>query len=196
MKKFLTALMLLAPMSAYAFSVGVQNDVTATSNGASIKVAQDGNEVTVGVNGLSFVNSDTVKIGIAYDTPLLWGLHGGTSYDYTTDNDHVLGVDTGFEYWGANIDASFAWNINDSDFTAELGTGYNIFGLDGSVTSNWDVDDFSYEGMDLTAGYTLNITDSFSVRPNVTLPLDSEFTRGDVTAGVSIVISFDSVTGG
>ena len=189
-------LALMLPMSAYALGVDVLNDVTVKGNDASLKVDQDGNEVTVGVGGLSFTNSDTVTFGIGYETELLFGLNGGTSYEFTTDDDHVLGLDTGAEFWGANVDASFAWNISDTDVTAELGTGYSVFGLDGSVTSNWDVDDASYEGMDVTAGYTWAVTDSFSVRPNLTVPFDDDFERGDVTAGVSIVISFDAPAGG
>ena len=190
MKKFLMALLLMVPMSTYALSVGVENDVTIGSNGSFVTV--DGNAVTVGTGGISFTNSDTVRIGVDYSTSLIGGLSGGVSYDYTTDNDHVLGVDTSIEYWGANLDTTFAWNVNDTDFDATIGTGYNLFGLDGSVTTNWDIDDFAYEGLDVAAGYTWNVTDSFSVRPNVTLPLDSGFSRGDLTAGVSINLSFGS----
>ena len=40
-----------------------------------------------------------------------------------------LGVGTSIEYWGANLDTTFAWNINDTDFDATVGTGYNLFGL-------------------------------------------------------------------
>ena len=190
MKKFLIALLLMVPMSTYALSVGVENDVTIGSNGSFVTV--DGNAVTVGTGGISFTNSDTVRIGVDYSTSLIGGLTGGVSYDYTTGNDHVLGVDTSIEYWGANLDTTFAWNINDTDFDATVGTGYNLFGLDGSVTSKWDIDDFSYEGLDVAAGYAWAVTDSFSVRPNVTLPLDSGFSRGDLSAGVSINLSFGS----
>ena len=190
MKKFLMTLLLMVPMSTYALNVGVENDVTIGSNGSFVTV--DGNAVTVGTGGISFSNSDTVKIGVEYATSLIGGLSGGVSYDYTTGNDHVLGVDTSIEYWGANLDTTFAWNVNDTDFDATVGTGYNLFGLDGSVTTNWDIDDFSYEGLDVAAGYTWAVTDSFSVRPNVTMPLDSGFSRGDLTAGVSINLSFGS----
>ena len=190
MKKFLIALMLMIPVSVYGFSVDVGNDVTIGSNGSFVTV--DGSAVTVGTGGISFSNSDTVRIGVDFDTSLIGGLSGGVSYDYTTGNDHVLGVGTSIEYWGANLDTTFAWNVNDTDFDATVGTGYNLFGLDGSVTSKWDIDDFSYEGLDVAAGYTWNVTDSFSVRPNVTMPLDSGFSRGDLSAGVSINLSFGS----
>ena len=192
MKKFLMALLLMLPVSAYALSVGIQHDVNVNAGGATIGVSQDGNKISVGASGLTFSTSDTVDFGIDYSTSLLGGLSGGISYDYTNESDHILGVDTTVEYWGLNIDTGFDWNINDTDFDATIGTGYNIFGVDGSVTSNWDIDDFSYEGLDVAAGYTWNVTDSFSVRPNVTLPLDSGFSRGDLTAGVSINLSFGS----
>ena len=190
MKKFLMVLLLMLPVSAYALSVNVENDVNVSVGGATFGVDQGGNKVSVGVSGLTFSTSDTVDFGVAYSTSLLSGLETGLSYDYTNESDHVVGVDTSFEYWGINLDADLDWNINDADFDAKLGTGYGIFGLDGSVTSKWDVDDASYEGMDVTAGYTWNVTDTFSVRPNLKVPFDDDFTRGDLTAGVSISLSF------
>ena len=194
MKKFLMTLLLMLPVSAYALSVGVEHDVNVSAGGATIGVSQDGNEITVGSSGLTFSTSDTVDFGIDYSTSLLGGLSGGISYDYTNESDHVVGIDTTVEYWGLGFDAGFDWNINDTDFDATIGTGYNIFGLDGSVTSNWDVDDFAYEGMDVTAGYTWAVTDTFSVRPNVTVPFDDSFSRGDLTAGVSISLSFGATS--
>ena len=192
MKKFLMAFLLMLPVSAYALSVGVEHDVNVSAGGATIGVSQDGNKITVGTGGLTFSNSDTVDFGVAYSTSLLGGLEGGISYDYTNESDHVVGVDTTLEYWGLSFDTAFDWNINDADFGAEIGTGYSIFGLDGSLTSNWDVDDFSYEGLDIDAGYTWNVSDNFSVRPNVTLPIDSDWARGDLVAGVSIKVTFGS----
>ena len=194
MKKFLMALVLMIPMSTYALSVGVEHDVNVSAGGATIGVSQDGNKITVGTGGLTFSNSDTVDFGVAYSTTLLGGLEGGLSYDYTNESDHVVGVDTTVEYWGIGFDAAFDWNINDTDLVAEIGTGYSILGLDGSLTSNWDVDDFAYEGMDVTAGYTWAVTDTFSVRPNLTVPFDDDFTRGQLTAGVSISLSFGSTS--
>ena len=192
MKKFLMTLLLMLPVSAYALSVGVEHDVNVSAGGATIGVSQDGNEITVGTGGLTFSNSDTVDFGVAYSTSLLGGLEAGLSYDYTNESDHVVGVDTSVALLGINFDTAFDWNINDADFGAEIGTGYEVFGVDGSVTSNWDVDDFSYEGMDVAAGYTWAVSDSFSVRPNITIPFDDGFSRGDLTAGVSISLSFGS----
>ena len=196
MKKFLMTLLLMLPVSAYALSVGVEHDVNVSAGGATIGVSQDGNKITVGTGGLTFSNSDTVDFGVAYSTSLLGGLSGGVSYDYTNESEHVVGVDTSVALLGINFDTGFDWNINDTNVDATIGTGYNIFGLDGSLTSNWDVDDFAYEGMDVTAGYTWNVTDSFSVRPNLTVPFDEDFGRGDLTAGVSISLSFGSTPSG
>ena len=196
MKKYVMMLVLMLPMSAYALSVGLVNDVTASGDGGSMSFDQGNNKFTVRADGLSFSTSDTVRLGIAYDTDFVLGLSGGTSVKYTTDSDFVLGVKTGFEYWGANLDTEITWNVNDTEFDAKVGTGYTLWGLDGKVTSKWDVDDFSYEGLDVNAGYTWTVTDNFSVRPNVSLPLDNDWVRGDVTAGVSIVVSFNAPAGG
>jgi len=190
MKKFIMAFLLMLPVSAYALDVDVVNDVNVSVGNATFGVDQYGNKVSVGASGLTFSTSDTVDFGVAYSTSLLGGLEAGLSYDYTNESDHVVGVDTSFEYVGINLDADFDWNINDTDFDAKLGTGYTLLGVDGSVTSKWDVDDFSYEGMDVTAGYTWAVTDTFSVRPNMTVPFDDGFSRGDLTAGVSISLSF------
>ena len=186
----------MLPMSAYALDVDVLNDVNVSVGSATFGVDQDGNKVSVGASGLTFSTSDTVDFGVAYSISLLGGLEAGLSYDYTNESDHVVGVDTSFEYLGVNLDADLDWNINNTDFDAKLGTGYALLGVDGSVTSKWDVDDFSYEGMDVTAGYTWNVTDTFSVRPNVTVPFDEDFGRGDLTAGVSISLSFGSTPSG
>ena len=191
MKKFLTTMLCLCPMSAFALST--VSDVSVTSGNTSIAFDQSGDELIIGHRGLSFSTSDTVDVGIAYDAD--FGLFsGGVSYDYTTDEESVVGVSTTLSQFGAELDAELSWNINDSDVSAEIGTGYAIAGIDGSLTSNWDVDDFGYEGLDIDAGYTWNVSDTFSVRPNVTLPIDNDWKRGDLVAGVSIKITFGGNT--
>jgi hypothetical protein len=95
---------------------------------------------------------------------------------------------------GVDFDAGVDWNIDNASFSGKVGTGYNMFGFDGSATSNWDLDDFGYTGLDVDAGYTLKLSDNFSIRPNVSIPFDDDFTRGDLTAGVSISLSFGSAS--
>ena len=194
MKKFLMALLLMSPMSVYALSIGVEHDANVSAHGVTIGVDQDGNKVSIGTSGLTFSTSDTVDFGVAYSTSLIGGLTGGLSYDYTNESDHILGVDTTLEFFGIDFDAGFDWNVSDTDVTAAIGTGYSVLGVDGSLTSNWDVDDFSYSGFDVGAGYTWAVTDKFSVRPNVTVPFDDDFNRGQLTAGVSISLSFGSTS--
>ena len=200
MKKFLVALAAGAGLiligcqkEAEALDVDFISDVTIASHGVTIGMDQDGDKFSVGAAGLTVSTSDTSQIGIEYGSTV-WGVTGSASYSYTSDDEHELGFYTSTSLLGVNLDAGVDWNIDDASFAGTVGTGYSMFGLDGSATTNWDLDDFAYEGMDVTAGYTWNVTDSFSVRPNLTVPFDDDFTRGDLTAGVSISLSFGSTS--
>jgi len=179
--------------SARALDVDFVSDVTIASHGVTIGMDQDGDKFSVGAAGLTVSTSDTSQIGIEYGSTV-WGVTGSASYDYTSDDEHLLGFDTSTSLLGVNLDAGIDWNIDDASFAGTVGTGYSMFGLDGSATTNWDLDDFAYEGMDVTAGYTWNVTDSFSVRPNLTVPFDEDFGRGELTAGVSISLSFGATS--
>ena len=198
MKKFLVALaagagliLIGCQQDAEALDVDFVSDVTIASHGVSIGLDQDGDKFSVGAGGLTVSTSNTSQIGVEYASTV-WGVTGSASYSYTSDDEHELGFDTSTSLLGVNLDAGVDWNIDDASFAGTVGTGYSMFGLDGSATTNWDLDDFAYEGMDVTAGYTWAVTDSFSVRPNVTIPFDDGFSRGDLTAGVSISLSFGS----
>ena len=193
MKKFLTALLLMVPVSAYALDVDFVSDVSIASHGVTIGMDQDGDKFSVGAAGLTVSTSDTSQIGIEYGTTIM-GITGSASYDYTSDDEHALGFDTSVALLGVDVDAGIDWNIDDASFSGTFGTGYSAFGLDGSATTNWDLDDFAFDGLDLDAGYTWAVTDSFSVRPNVIIPFDDDFNRGDLTAGVSVSLSFGSTS--
>ena len=80
--------------------------------------------------------------------------------EYTSDEENVLGVNAELGYLGANVETSITWNIDDSDFDAKIGTGYEILGLDGSITSNLDLDDFAYQGLDTEVGYTWKVSEN------------------------------------
>ena len=200
MKKLMSALtaglfILGCNQAAEALDVNFVSDLSIASHGVTIGLDQDGDSVSIGAGGLTVSTSDTSQIGIEYGSTL-WGVTGSASYDYTSDDEHLLGFDTSTSLLGVNLDAGVDWNIDDASFAGTVGTGYSMFGLDGSATTNWDLDDFAYEGMDVTAGYTWNVTDSFAVRPNLTIPFDEDFGRGDLTAGVSISLSFGSTPSG
>ena len=200
MKKFLVALAAGAGLiligcqkEAEALDVDFVSDVTIASQGVSIGLDQDGDKFSVGAGGLTVSTSNTSQIGVEYASTV-WGVTGSASYDYTSDDEHLLGFDTSTSLLGVNLDAGVDWNIDDASFAGTVGTGYSMFGLDGSATTNWDLDDFAYEGLDVDAGYTWAVTDSFSVRPNLTIPFDDDFVRGDLTAGISISLSFGSAS--
>ena len=200
MKKFLVALAAGAGLiligcqkEAEALDVDFVSDVTIASQGVSIGLDQDGDKFSVGAGGLTVSTSDTSQIGVEYASTV-WGVTGSASYSYTSDDEHALGFDTSTSLLGVDLDAGIDWNIDDASFAGTVGTGYSMFGLDGSATTNWDLDDFAYEGLDVDAGYTWAVTDSFSVRPNLTIPFDDDFVRGDLTAGISISLSFGSVS--
>ena len=196
MKKLMSALtaglfILGCNQAAEALDVDFVSDVSVASHGVTIGLDQDGNAFSVGAGGLTVSTSDTSQIGIEYGSTL-WGVTGSASYDYTSDDEHLLGFDTSTSLLGVNLDAGVDWNIDDASFAGTVGTGYSMFGLDGSATTNWDLDDFKYEGLDVDAGYTWAVTDSFSVRPNVSIPFDEDFSRGDLVAGISVSLSFGS----
>ena len=196
MKKFLIPLLCMYPMS--VFALDFVSDVSVTSGSTTFSYGQDGDKFKIEQDGLAAYFSDDVALGLEYTSTLLEGAGVSVSahYEYTEEDDSVIGITSGFEQFGVVLNAAVDWNVNDSDVSAKLGTGYSILGIDGALTSKWDVDDFSYEGMDVTAGYTWNVTDTFSVRPNLKVPFDDDFTRGDLTAGVSISLSFGSTPSG
>ena len=200
MKKFLVALaagagliLIGCQQEAEALDVDFVSDVTIASQGVSIGLDQDGDKFSVGAGGLPVSTSNTSQIGVEYASTV-WGVTGCASYSYTSDDEHELGFDTSTSLLGIDLDAGIDWNIDDASFAGTVGTGYSMFGLDGSATTNWDLDDFAYEGLDVDAGYTWAVTDSFSVRPNVSIPFDEDFGRGDLTAGISISLSFGSAS--
>ena len=196
MKKFLIALaaaggliVMGCQQEAEALDVDFVSDMTIASQGVTIGLDQDGDALSVSAGGLTLSTSDTTQLGLEYGMTFS-GITGSASYDYTSDDEHELGFDTSITLVGVSVDAGMDWNIDDSTFDASLGTGYSAFGLDGSVTSYWSLDDFGYTSMDIDAGYTLQLTDNVSVRPNVTVPFDDDFARGDIVAGFSVNITF------
>ena len=198
MKKYLIALvaglgLIVAGCGdkAEALDVDFASDLTIASQGVTIGLDQDGDALSVSAGGLTLSTSDTTQLGLEYGMTFS-GITGSASYDYTSDDEHELGFDTSITLVGVNVDAGLDWNIDNSTFDASLGSGYSAFGLDGSVTSYWSLDDFGYTSMDIDAGYTLQLTDNVSVRPNVTVPFDDDFARGDIVAGFSVNITFGS----
>lgn len=192
MKKLLVALLCMAPLSAMAFSTSWEHDLAISSGGTSVTFDQDGSEFAASHNGLSISTSDTVDIGISYSTSLLGALSGTVSLDHHADDDNVVGLETSFSQWGASITPSLDWNVNDTDFDSTVKVGYGLFGLDTYYSVNFDVDELEFSGSETGVGYTWQVSDGFSLTPNLTVPFDSDWDRGTVVAGISLNISFGS----
>ena len=192
MKKLLVALLCMAPLSAMAFTTSWEHDLAISSGGTSVTFDQDGSEFAASHNGLSISTSDTVDIGISYSTSLLGALSGTVSLDHHADDDNVVGLETSFSQWGASITPSLDWNVNDTDFDSTVKVGYGLFGLDTYYSVNFDVDELEFSGSETGVGYTWQVSDGFSLTPNLTVPFDSDWDRGTVVAGISLNISFGS----
>ena len=192
MKKLLVALLCMAPLSAMAFSTSWEHDLAISSGGTSVTFDQDGSEFAASHNGLSISTSDTVDFGISYSTSLLGALSGTVSLDHHADDDNVVGLETSFSQWGASITPSLDWNVNDTDFDSTVKVGYGLFGLDTYYSVNFDVDELEFSGSETGVGYTWQVSDGFSLTPNLTVPFDSDWDRGTVVAGISLNISFGS----
>ena len=192
MKKTLVALLCMAPLSAMAFTTSWEHDLAISSGGTSVTFDQDGSEFAASHNGLSISTSDTVDIGISYSTSLLGALSGTVSLDHHADDDNVVGLETSFSQWGASITPSLDWNVNDTDFDQTVKVGYGLFGLDTYYSVNFDVDELEFSGSETGVGYTWQVSDGFSLTPNLTVPFDSDWDRGTVVAGISLNISFGS----
>ena len=192
MKKLLVALLCMAPLSAMAFSTSWEHDLAISSGGTSVTFDQDGSEFAASHNGLSISTSDTVDIVISYSTSLLGALSGTVSLDHHADDDNVVGLETSFSQWGASITPSLDWNVNDTDFDSTVKVGYGLFGLDTYYSVNFDVDELEFSGSETGVGYTWQVSDGFSLTPNLTVPFDSDWDRGTVVAGISLNISFGS----
>ena len=52
--------------------------------------------------------------------------------------------------------------------------------------------ELEFSGSETGVGYTWQVSDGFSLTPNLTVPFDSDWDRGTVVAGISLNISFGS----
>ena len=190
MKKTLVALLCMAPLSAMAVTTSWEHDLTVSSGKTALTIDQDGNEFTASHKGLSFSTSDTVDIGISYSTSLFGALDGTVSVDHQADDDNVVGVEASFDQWGATVTSSLDWNVNDTDFDSTVKVGYGILGLDSYDSFDFDVDDTEFSGSEAGVGYSWQVSDGFTLTPNLTVPFDSDWDHGTVVAGISLNISF------
>ena len=211
MKKLLLALLAL-PMSLFAADfdrIGVDvsgsNDQgvhfgIANSGSLSLGLAgegytftfnQDGNAMTVSSYGVELSRSDSKKIGVGYGAGI--GIFdGGVHYHWMSNGNHVVGGATTLTVGGVGLETSIDWNVSASDVTGKVGTSLDLWGAQASAVSNWDIDDLSYDGLELGAGYAIPVAAGIHITPSVGMDFDSEWARGDATASVAINLSFGS----
>ena len=190
MKKTLVALLCMAPLSAMAFTTDWSHDLTVGTGDTSVSFDQSGNEFSASHNGLGISTSDTVDIGVSYTTTLLGALDATVGLDHQADDDNIIGVETSFSQWGTTITPSLDWNVNDTDFDSTVKVGYGILGMDSYYSVDFDVDETEFTGSEAGVGYNWRLSNGFTLTPNLSVPFDSDWERGTVTAGVSLSISF------
>ena len=209
MKKLVFALMML-PMSLFASDfarVGV--DVSAFSNdGVRLGIAdsgslslglagdgytftfdQDDNDMAVSAYGGELSRSDSKKVGVGYGAGI-GILDGGVHYNWMASGDHVIGGGTTLTVGGFDLATAADWNLTASNITGTVGTSMDLWGAQASALSKWDIDDFSYDGLELDAGYAIPVAAGIHITPSVGVDFDSNWSRGDATASVDVILSF------
>ena len=209
MKKLVFALMML-PMSLFAADfdrIGV--DVSAFNNdGVHLGIAdsgslrlglagdgytftfnQDDNDMAVSAYGVELSRSDSKKVGVGYGAGI-GILDGGVHYNWMASGDHVVGGGTTLTVGGFDLATAADWNLTASDITGTVGTSMDLWGAQASALSKWDIDDFSYDGLELGAGYAIPVAAGLHITPSVGVDFDSDWSRGDATASVAVILSF------
>ena len=152
---------------------------------------QDGNDMSVSAYGVELSRSDSKNVGVGYGAGI--GIFdGGVHYHWMANGDHVVGGATTLTVGGVGLETSADWNVSASDVTGKVGTSLDLWGAQASAVSNWDIDDLSYDGLELGAGYAIPVAAGIHITPSVGMDFDSEWARGDATASVAINLSFGS----
>jgi len=209
MKKLVFALMML-PMSLFAADfdrIGV--DVSAFNNdgvhlgiadsgslrlglagdGYTFTLNQDDNDMAVSAYGVELSRSDSKKVGVGYGAGI-GILDGGVHYNWMASGDHVIGGGTTLTVGGFDLATAADWNLTASDITGTVGTSMDLWGAQASAVSKWDIDDFSYDGLELHAGYAIPVAAGLHITPSVGVDFGSDWSRGDATASVAVILSF------
>ena len=211
MKKLLFALLVL-PMSLFAADfdrIGVdvsghnsQGTHFGISDSGSLSLGlagegytftfdQDDNDMAVSAYGVELSRSDSKKVGVGYGAGV-GILDGGVHYDWMANGDQVIGGATTLTVGGFDLATAVDWNLSASNLTGEVGTSMDLWGAQASALSKWDLDDLSYDGVELDAGYAIPVAAGIHITPSVGVDFDSDWGRGDATASVSVSLSFGS----
>jgi hypothetical protein len=193
MKKLLIALAFGGLLIGKAQAIEWESGVSVSAGDSSVSFTQDGNKFAVGFGGASVYHSNSTDIGVSFGMDVIGPVSGTVSYEYTSDDDSVVGFKTPITLFGLTTTPSVDWNINDSDIDGALENTFSLLG--GGVRSKFmfDVDDTEFTGSEFEVNYTWNMSDNFAVQPYVEIPMDDDWARGDTVAGLRITMNW---TGG
>ena len=212
MRKILALALILAPLAVLGADLG-KIDVSTkishedgihlglTDSGVySFGLAGDGytftfdgsdNDMELGVSGVYLSHSDSKNVGVGYGAGV--GIFdGGVHYNWMTNGDHVVGGATTLTVRGVGLETSADWNLSASDINGKVGTSIDLWGAQASAVSKWDIDSFSFDGIDFSAGYEIPVADGLAITPALSMGLDEDWDRGDLKASVGISMSFGS----
>ena len=212
MRKILALILMLSPMAVLGADLGKIDVSTKISHedgihlgltdsgvysfglaGEGYTFSFDGsdNDMELGVSGVYLSHSDLKNVGVGYGAGV--GIFdGGIYYNWMTNGDHVVGGATTLTVRGVGLETSVDWNLSASDINGKVGTSIDLWGAQASAVSKWDVDSFSFDGVDFSAGYEIPVADGLAVTPALSMGLDEDWDRGDLKASVGISMSFGS----
>ena len=212
MRKILALILMLSPMAVLGADLGKIDISTKISHEDGIHLgltdsgvysfglAGDGytftfdgsdNDMELGVSGVYLSHSDSKNVGVGYGAGV--GIFdGGVHYNWMTNGDHVVGGATTLTVRGVGLETSVDWNLSASDINGKVGTSIDLWGAQASAVSKWDVDSFSFDGVDFSAGYEIPVADGLAITPALSMGLDEDWDRGDLKASVGISMSFGS----
>jgi len=139
--------------------------------------------------GVELSRSDSKKVGVGYGAGI-GILDGGVHYNWMASGDHVIGGGTTLTVGGFDLATAADWNLTASNITGTVGTSMDLWGAQASALSKWDIDDFSYDGLELDAGYAIPVAAGIHITPSVGVDFGSDWSRGDATASVAVILSF------
>ena len=196
-----SALVLFGCAEQEAEAVEIQNNINVSAGNFNAGFDQDGNEFSVGFGALSFNQSDTVDIGVEVSLTLLYDegtapgsnvtIDGVFTYDYTTDGDSIVGIETPVSLLGLVTTPTISWNINDSEIDGSLKNTFDIMG--GTLSSKFmlDLDDFDYTGSEFGLAYDWNMSDSITITPYVDIPYNDDWDRQEIVAGLGFYMALN-----
>ena len=182
-------------ISSEGISLGLDDQsvysIAVTNEGYSFSFDDSDNNVSLGAYGVSLSTSDSKNVGVGYGLGIGF-FDGDVHYNHMNNGDHVVGGATTLTVGGVGLETSIDWNVSSQNIGGKAGTSIDLWGAQASAVSKWDVDSFSFDGLDLSAGYNIPISGGLSMTPVVSMGLDEDWNRGDLKAAVGISMSFGS----